>query len=85
MKAKGVDTTKADAAYTDLGVQLAAVQVSAKAAIDGVSSLKPDNGDAALLVSNNTARKAARAQIKVGEVALKAARADVRTIAKSNQ
>lgn len=79
-KAAGGDTASVEAALNDLGNLLTSAQAHAAAAINGVVSLSPDNGDKTVMASNDAAIKSAQAEIKAGTQDLVSARKDIATI-----
>lgn len=82
-KAEGKDTTAIVAAQTDMAAKLADVKLQTTAAVGYVSNLQPDNGDKAILAANNTALAKARADLRVADSDLKAARKDIGEIVKA--
>ena len=70
------------AALSDYNAKVADAKTQAQAAIDGVSGLKPDNGDQTVMQSNLAALKAARAKVQAAQQDLVAARKDAGKIAK---
>lgn len=81
----GKDMSVATAALTDISAKAADAKTKAAAAVSGVTSLTPDNGDKAKATSNREALVAARASIKAAQESLKAARADVEIIIKATK
>lgn len=79
-KAEGKDTTAIVAAQTNMAAKLADVKIQTTAAVGYVANLTPDNGDKAILAANNTALAKARADLRVADSDLKAARKDISTI-----
>ena len=83
--ASGKDVSAATAALADISAKAADAKTKAAAAVSGVSSLTPDNGDKAKATSNREALVAARANIKAASESLRAARADVEIIIKATK
>lgn len=79
-QASGASVTSLQNALTDLNAKNADALTQAQAAEAAVSSLQPDGGNAAVLASNNTALRNARADIKIASSDLQAARKDAKTI-----
>jgi len=78
----GTDTTAMQASMSDLAAKVADAQSLAKAAVDEVSGLVPDNGDENLMKSNTEALQDARSKIIAAQKDLKAAVTDIQTIRK---
>ncbi|MBU6321094.1 MAG: hypothetical protein KGI78_01320 [Patescibacteria group bacterium] len=71
------------ASLTDMNTKIADASVQAKAAVSGVASLAPDNGDQSVAAANTAALKAARAKIQAAQQDLVAARKDAGAIVKA--
>ncbi len=78
--AGGTDVSAQLTLLADMNAKTADAKVQAQAAIDGVSGLKPDNGDETVKASNLAALKAARTKIQAAQQDLKTAREDARKI-----
>ncbi|MBV9349190.1 MAG: hypothetical protein JO026_00380 [Patescibacteria group bacterium] len=78
----GKDVSALQTALADLNAKVADSGVQGQNALNGVSSLVPDQGNAAVIASNHTALLAARANIKTGSQDLQTARQDAQTIVK---
>ncbi len=78
--AAGNDTTAATAALADLAKNIVAAQAQAKAAMDLILPLKPDEGDKATQQANDTALKAAHKDLQTAQQALVAVHKDIATI-----
>ena len=79
-KAAGKDVSAIVTLQADMTAQLADAKVQALAATAAVSGLTPDNGDATILKTNNSALKSARTALVAAEKDLKAAAADMKKI-----
>ncbi len=79
-KVAGNDTTKLEAALTDMKAKLVDAQTNYNAAVSAVVPLVPDQGDQATIDKNNAAFKDAKAKMKVAMNDFVAARADIKTL-----
>jgi hypothetical protein len=85
LKATGVDTTAQVSALADFNAKVAAAQVSVQAASSSIAGLKPDNGDTTVAASNKAALTSAHQSLLSATASLKAARLDVKIIAKATK
>jgi len=76
----GADVTAATKALTDMANNLTTAQVKAKAAMDLILPLKPDEGDKATQDANNAALKKARTELQAGHQAVVAARKNMKAV-----
>ncbi len=82
--AAGASTTASTSAkLADLKAKTGEASLQSQAAISGVMSLQPDQGDKTVQASNTAALKAARAKIKLAMQAVQTAYADARAVAQS--
>ena len=81
-QAAGKDATSVNASLSDYNSKVADANVQAQAAINEISSLKPDGGDKTIFQSNQTVLKDARTKIHAGMADLKTARQDAANIVK---
>ncbi len=79
----GNNTTAAASALADMNAKIADGNTQANAAIAGVVSLKPDNGNKTVMASNEAALKAARSKIQAAQQDFVAARTDALAIIKA--
>ncbi|OGF85612.1 hypothetical protein A2Z63_00170 [Candidatus Giovannonibacteria bacterium RIFCSPLOWO2_02_44_8] len=79
-KNSGKDVASLELLLADYKAEIANAISKADAAINGVSSLTPDNGDTAKAASNRAALQAAKENIRKGMEDLRAAREDARKI-----
>lgn len=77
------DTSASAAALADANAKIADAQLQATASIGHISALQPDNGDKTVMASNTAALKLGRADIKVAQQDLIAARKDFGTVMSS--
>ncbi|MBI2030016.1 hypothetical protein HYT05_00145 [Candidatus Kaiserbacteria bacterium] len=82
-QAKGKDVTAAATLLADMNAKIADAKVQADAAVSLTTSLKPDNGDKAIMDANKKALKDAQAKLKAAREDLKAARKAAGDIVKS--
>ncbi len=78
----GADVKALQAALNDLATKITDANTQAQTSVSSTASLAPDNGDSTQMAANTTALKAARANLKTIASDLKAARADITTILK---
>lgn len=76
----GADMTAAANAYADYNAKLTDAGAQAQAAVNGIATLVPDNGDKTKMAANMTALKAARTAIVTAQKDLAAARRDAAAI-----
>jgi hypothetical protein len=76
----GKDVAALNTAMTDLQNKLSDANTQTQNAVNAVSGLAPDQGNAATLQANNSAITGARNDIKAAITDLKAARTDIKTI-----
>lgn len=76
----GTDMTAAANTYADYNAKIADAGAQAQAAVNGIATLVPDNGDKAKMAANTAALKAARTAIVAAQKDLAAARKDAATI-----
>lgn len=76
----GADMTAAASAYADFNAKVADAGTQAQAAVTGIATLVPDNGDKTVMASNTAALKDARAKVVAAQKDLVAARKDATTI-----
>ena len=76
----GTDMTAAAAAYADFNAKVSDAGTQAQAAVTGIATLVPDNGDKTVMASNTAALKAARAKVAASQQDLVAARKDATAI-----
>lgn len=79
-KASSTDVSAMVTLIADLNAKVADAKVQAQAAVTEVTSLKPDNGDEAVLKSNQVALKDARTKIQVATKDVNVARKDSKNI-----
>ena len=79
-QAAGKDTSSATSQLNDMNAKVADVNVQMSAAVSHVSGLQPDNGDKTVQASNTAALQKARADLKVAQADLVAARKDAHAI-----
>ncbi len=82
LKAQGKVVASFETSLTTISSKVAQAKVEAKAAIDAVSTLVPDEKDETKAKANKETLIAAQAHIKVGNEALKAARNEADSIVK---
>ncbi len=82
-EAAGKDMTTITSSESDITAKLADAKTQATAAINAVSGLVPDNGDAAKIKTNQASLKTARTAIATAEKDLNAAQKDVKMITKT--
>ena len=78
--ATSTDKTAALSAMADFNAKVADAKVQVKAALDLVSPLQPDNGDATIAASNRAKLQDARSKLEVARKDLETARKDVSAI-----
>lgn len=78
--AAGADVTALATALVELGTKIDSANAHAQAAVNGVVSLLPDEGDAAKIKANTDALTAARGEITAAHTDIKSAETQVKTI-----
>lgn len=81
-KSRGEDASKMEEALKDFKENIALAELKAKAAIDKVVALRPDEGSESKLQENKKALKDARVDLRDAEKALRAARKNAEAIVK---
>lgn len=79
-QAAGKNVATANDALTDMNAKIADVNVQITAAVSRMSGLQPDNGEKAVQASNSAAIQKSRADLKVAQADLAAARKDAQGI-----
>ncbi len=82
-KAGGADVSAATTAMTDYNAKIANAQVQITAAVNEVTPLQPDNGDATIAASNKAALQDARTKLEAARKDLETARKYVEKIRKA--
>lgn len=82
-KAGGADVSAATTAMADYNAKVADAQVQITAAVNEITPLQPDNGDATIAASNKVALQDARTKLEAARKDLETARKDVEKVRKA--